>query len=369
MDPRCAGLVRQAGDAQADEYGRVTADVQPPAGGESTAPIVIVLSVLVLGMLLVTGLGWAFQNAGDRLLPPNANSSRSLTFTLSAERPTVVRAIHFQSADAPQYGDKATLMLHVRSAGGWFRDDMWVSIYDPETGQGMDYPNGTGHAGFFIWGHAQDCPSSGCDATFVIVVRWLRPTSGTIVPCVLSASARVSPNDWATPGPRPIVITEVPSLAFTGAPAVLTASAAGTSHLTPSSPPQAHHLELRVPAAALAGPLRFPLAGRLLLQTMITQSSGRPADVRLTVTLPSGKQTALGDDESELDWLAACRPGVDCVVPLVTTVSWWTSSDAYSLAPDAFVDVAWSLQARLEDLQDGAHLPAVPITLVEVAQG
>jgi hypothetical protein len=211
-----------------------------------------------------------------------------------------------------------------------------------------------------------DCATQVCHQTFVLVVRWVTPRSGDRLTFPLTGEVRAlnarAPYRLPEPKTLTVAIVDDPTASFNGSPATLVARVSRQVHLTAPDRGPVTHLELRIPAAALHGPLAFPLSGRLIMRPTTT-TPGEEAFVDVTIRAAHGERSGYGfsgDDE----WLSACQPDVDCVVLIDVTPYLRT----YNALPPAgtSADGSWLLEARLELLSPTGSLPNVLLTLEEV---
>jgi hypothetical protein len=254
------------------------------------------------------------------------------------------------------------------SAGSVADGSFWASVIDPLTGQAVTVTAVSPGAG--VSRDLTDaCGTRSCRMTFVLVARLLPPYPGTDVTFYLRAILGVEnlrPPGLPTPLPSHLSIEVDPALSFHGRPSTLTAHATEPVHLTGSSPGKSAHLLLKVPAAALRGPLLFPVIGHLIVRPQtVTGSDTTLIDV--TIGGPHGQKHANLDlTVVDYEWLSACRPGADCVVPIDVTPH-LRELNSSSAAPTSWAEGSWSMEARLEVLDATGDLPDVHLTLEPVA--
>lgn len=117
-------------------------------------------------------------------------------------------------------------------------------------------------------------------------------------------------------------------------------------------------VRLRVPAAALVGPLQFPLVGRLSVRGDTTSTLGAYTYLQVHGTTES--IFTPGDRWTDVDWLDHCTTGRDCEV--VIDVFSAIDTSAYDGEVPGDLEANWEILASLEAF-DGRDLPAEAVTL------
>jgi hypothetical protein len=331
------------------------------------ATLVLVAAYIGLGLLSIT--------RPERFPPgpPVMATHWETTATLTRAAPVAVRAVRVEVE--PTKGRLLTPDLNLGVRGTTGLDDptappVWLSIFDAATGESTPNPAGSGHATLDGWigsGDAfDDCQTTSCAVTYVLVARWEAPVEGPGVPlrffADLSATLDV-PVSWAFPsGPTPTPVLQGLSLAddegfrFDGDPGHRTVSTSGSFRITPGSLPGPQRLFLHVLAAVVGDTLRYPVLGRALLTVDRTDASSRPAAPWVEITGPNGTVRALAGIALDIDWLAGCEPGRDCVVPLTIGGAFEqpVSGVTPTPPPDSWAEADWTLTVRLERLEPGA---------------
>jgi hypothetical protein len=302
--------------------------------------------------------------------PPTASAvPYQADFDLTVEHPVAIRGLRFVVDPGDQALGQATPSVFVRdrddSTGfGDSKEDTWISIIDPASGKSWERDAGLGHASIDGWGHYGACPSTGCDETWAVIVRWLKPRPDATVKARLDASIDVSARDVpdqarTTP---PLILDElsvaqVGTLDFDGAPATTSGRASGSFRSTPTWPGETHRWTLHVPAALIGERARYPRVGRVLIAESVTEWSGAPAAFSTHLVVGDSTSDATGGPIAlELDWSSGCRVAVDCDVPITVTFG-WSAVDSRPIGSDPVMAADWYLVAMLEDSTPGATLP------------
>ncbi|HET7472543.1 MAG TPA: hypothetical protein VFJ71_05425 [Candidatus Limnocylindrales bacterium] len=300
--------------------------------------------------------------------PPQMGTRWDADTTLTKAAPIAVRAVRVVVDPTKDRITAPKLDLVVRGATG--PDDprapaSWLSIFDATTSSSTPNPAGTGHATLDGWTGSgrtfDDCETTRCAATYVLVARWLAPVDGPGVAVRFSSSlsATVIGGDspWTEPsGPTPtprlegLALEEDLAFRFDGAPARRTVETSGSFRITPAAARVDQHLVLHVPAGLVDSRLHYPVLGRALLTVDRAESSARPAAPWVEITGPHGTARALAGIALDIDWLAGCEPAAPCDVP-ITVSGVFAPPPSYpvpTLAPDAWAEADWTLTAALE---------------------
>jgi hypothetical protein len=320
--------------------------------------------------------------------PPSTTTDFQSTFTLTTERPVAIRTLEFKAVPGPMEVSGVQGHIEVVGEGGGgpgspSYPDVWVSILNVDTGSSTSSIHGNGHASVDGWGHPAPCDgqpgtnprdlapdrTAPCTARWTVIARWLEPEAGVEIPLELNANMRA----WARRVPasgeafalQEFSITQAAEPIFDGSPAVASARVKGSATITPASEPQPHKLILRVPAELVSGEGAFPRLGRLFVSSTVKEWSGSPMNIRFAASFAGRAAGGYGGTAGEADWLSVCVKDEDCEIPIDLTISFWSSSSVESPPPDALMTVDWLVEARLEDFDPRATMPA-GLELVEV---
>ena len=347
--------------------------------------------VAIPTIFLVTGVlafGLLTAPRPERFPPgaPVMSTHWETTATLTRAAPVAVRSVRVEVE--PTKGRLLTpdLNLGVRGTTGLDNPKappVWLSIFDAATGKSTPDPTATGHATLDGWigsGHEfEECQTTRCAVTYVLVARWEAPIDGPGVPLTffadLSATLDV-PVSWVFPsGPTPTPELQGLSLAtdedfqYDGDPGRRTVQTSGSFRITSGSPPAPQRLLLHAPAAVLGDTLRYPVLGRALLTVERADASSRPAAPWVEITGPNGTARALAGIALDIDWLAGCEPARDCQVPIAVGVAFERPVPRVTLTPppDSWGEADWTLTVRLERMEPGAPPPVEGMWLEEIA--
>jgi len=351
--------------------------------------IAIGLSVGLVAVVVAPGLVSQSCTIVDRFPPgpPSAHAEWETRVSLTATTPVAARVVGIRVAPSTRRADPPDLDLGAEDVTSGVREkrharDVWVSIFDPDTGHGTPNPGGTGHATLDNWIGSgmtfENCDSVVCTARYVIVARWLTPVAGQHID--VKFFARISAGlkgyvDWGAsptltpdPGPDGMSIEEDPELAFDGAPTVVTTQASGSGRISLATATFEQRLELDIPASALTADVGYPLVGRALVLFDSGDASDRNIPPWIHLSGPAGTIKAVADIAVDTDVLAACRPDVACSVPLTVALTFPEASPNWlTPAPDATAEASWTVVVRIERLGPGAT-PAGELGLHEVTR-
>jgi hypothetical protein len=313
--------------------------------------------------------------------PPNVVTKFESSFSLTADQPVVVRTLEYTATPGEMAVRSISGYIEVVGKGGGgpggeTHDDVWISIFNAETGKSSEDVDGIGHASVDGWGHYAPCdgvaviasgalrpdPGPPCTARWTVVARWLDPAPGADIPLELNGNMRAYARD--VPRASNLFALLTFSIAqrgdptFSGAPATSRAGVTGSARVTPTSAPQTMHYLLRVPAALLHGPAAYPRLGRIFVGSTVGEWSGPPADARVSLSIGGRVTEPYGSTAGELDWLGLCKPDVTCELPVDVTVSFWESTGSGKTSPpDGVMALEWRVEARLEDFSANATMP------------
>ena len=212
----------------------------------------------------------------------------------------------------------------------------------------------------------EDCGTARGGGALLIV----QVPDGTLGPgerleTVLDAAIRVYTASDAAASAATVGLVFDPEPAFDGRPTAVADGSNGVVRVSRERRKVEIPLVLRVDGAALREPLAYPLVGRLRLVAYLKDSNVSQYGTGTTVTIGRGGDWLEVPQEGiEVDWLAGCRPGKRCAIPIVLRfddVS--TSFDADDEGNHGWSDIAWEVEARLQAF-DGRELPASALRLV-----
>jgi hypothetical protein len=317
--------------------------------------------------------------------PPTVSTTWETEVTLTSDRPVVARGFRVGVEPTAERMTAPHLSIGARPVDAGqitHAGDVWISIFDPATGDATPAAAGTGHATLDGWigsgREFKECETEPCSATYVMVVRWLAPTESTEVRVNLTASLSATllgMVSWATPAtptpvplPEGLSVVEDPAFAFDGKAATLVARASGSARITPGQPVIDEQFNLHVPAAGLRGKLRYPTLGRVLLTVDHADSSHRNVAPWNELTGPRGMVRGVAGIALDTEWLSGCSVGKDCDVPLDLRYLFGPSpaDSSGTLPPDAWAEASWTLEAHLELLSADDVLEASEFTLTKL---
>ena len=325
-----------------------------------------------LGLLIVVAIG-AIACIVEKPAPPRADVQGSVAFTLTHESPTAIRAVRFEAR--PGLEPLSTIALRASvdepSVDPADRADVWVSIADPQTGA-LPGPSQYGSAGLGKSAYVGTCEVEGCDRTWVAIARWMEPVAERRVDLELSAFIDAQARDDPMPDDPPFTleemsVTEDPKYRSDRGLAVERALIEDRVRVAAGEPDVVRTFLLRATKEAVAVEPRFPILSRMRFWSNVVDESG--GDVGASGSISIDGEIALGnrgDGATEINWLDRCEPGATCVVPLEMT--WTLDFGTATPPPDAWAELEWRLEARLE-APDGTVLPADALVLEEEPDG
>jgi hypothetical protein len=347
----------------------------------------VLLAVAAAALLLIAllfvwlYLNWPKEPPG----PPGVTTSWRQPITLTADHPVAVRGISVRVDSRVGRFRHPNLVIGARPTvpNDWSHaSEVWLSIFDPATGDAVPRRAGAGHATLdLLTGSARDlteCEKASCSATYAFVIRWLAPVAGDEVRVTMDArlSATLDVPSYPTPAtpiptgsPEGLSLTDDESLRFDGLPATLVARTSGDTRITSEQPIAETHLLLHVPADALQGDLGYPVIGRALLTVSPAESSDRALLLWKELTVPRGSLSGVAGIASDTEWLSACSPGKDCDVPFDLRFAFGgsTGPGTTTVRADAWAQASWALEVHLERLLTDARLPDSELSLETVA--
>jgi hypothetical protein len=336
----------------------------------------------VRGHLRWVALGFAAAvssatSCGPELGTSSVKTEFGTTLTLTADHPIVTRSLDYMAAP----GAKPVLgidgHIEVRGVGATpFHPDVWLSILNLETGDSVDQSEGIGSASVdggshhapcdgkpvLDAGELRDLPIPPCHARWSVIARWLDAEPGVEIPLELNASMLAHATELYTEG-DPFTLD---ALAITDAgvplpidgPALTRRAYHGSTTLTSTSGRETHRYLLRVPEALLEGGSDDLHLGRIFVGIGLKERS-QPMSMHTELSIDDEVVATAGAPVSmERDWLARCRPGSDCELPVTVTFEPRSSSEIATMSPDGVVAFDWTIEARFEDFGEGATMPA-----------
>ncbi len=217
---------------------------------------------------------------------------------------------------------------------------------------------------------------AGCTQGVTLIAR-LRPASGLAqLDGVMAVGVYVNAGYDEPAIDTEVTVVEDLDRHVDGAAATMLATIDGTMTVGTDDPSASRRVKLSVPAAALAGPLAFPLVGRLTVRVEPEAASDNRYAWDSTVSLEGGETESIQPDRPlDSDWLAKCQAGTDCVVTLDLAAEYqaWLNApvedaDLNADAPEptetrpGFVRLHWTMEAVLQAF-DGRSLPTDGMTL------
>ena len=339
-------------------------------------------SARVRGHLRWVALGFAAAvssatSCGPELGTSSVKTEFGTTLTLTAEHPVVTRSLDYVAEPGAKTVHGIAGHIEVRGVGEpFFYPDVWLTILNLETGASVDRSDGIGSASFdggshyapcdgkpaLDAGELRDLPVPPCHARWTAIVRWLDPEPGVEIPLELNAdmlahaTALYPESDPFTLDALAITDAGVPFPA--DGPAVTRGSAHGSTTLTSTRGRETHRYLLRVPEALLDGGSNALHLGRIFVGIGLKERS-QPMSMHTELSIDDEVVATAGAPVSmERDWLARCRPGSDCELPVTVTFEPRSSSEIATMSPDGVVAFDWTIEARFEDFGEGATMPA-----------
>ena len=150
-----------------------------------------------------------------------------------------------------------------------------------------------------------------------------------------------------------------------GAPSNLLAVTSGATEVGTLQHTDSRSILLTVDGDGLDAPLAFPLVGHLTMSVAVESATIRSIGDEFTFAMGLPSQVVhfdTGRSPIDVDWLAFCEPGKDCVIPLEIGAKFHAPADSESLP--GYVRFAWTLEVTLEAF-DGRTLPADVLVLTE----
>ena len=288
-----------------------------------------------------------------------------VTFELSPERPIIARRVHVAMAHAGARPTNALLIA--RGGNDGLNAAVWVSL-DPDDPAESHGQKTREYTSDYATVSLLDPCRADCSRTYVMVARMIDPADPPLsVPVVVDLIA-----EYSSPPPtgRAVSLEIEAAPTITEVPATVRAVASGVLEVTPETRQAVWRADLTVPAAAFAGYelLSPPIVGRVQLRGLSTVT-GNAASSYVNVTAGAGQAsgaTAAGSaiDRLDLDWLASCTPGIDCVVPIEVTLD-WSPFPVSSGSASGQARLEFELDFRLEYLDrasapEGASLGVEP---------
>ena len=339
-------------------------------------------STRVRGRLPWVALGFAAAvtsatSCGPELGTSSVKTEFGTTLTLTAEHAVVTRSLDYVAEPGAKPVDGIAGHIEVRGVGEpFFYPDVWLTILNLETGESVDRSDGIGSASVdggshyapcdgkpaLDAGELRDLPVPPCHARWTAIVRWLDPEPGIEIPLELNADMRAHATALYPEGDPftldALAITDAGVPFPVDAPAVTRSSAHGSTTLTSSSGREAHRYLLRVPKAVLEGGSDALRLGRIFVG--VGQKERSPSmSMHTELSIDDEVIAAAGAAVStERDWLARCRPGSDCELPIMVTFEPKSSSAIATMSPDGVIAFDWTVEARFEDFGKGATIPA-----------
>ena len=288
-------------------------------------------AVVAVALLVILAVDlWLLGTSMAELGGMSGSTSISVDATLTADQPVAVRIVTATAVAGPLPLIDARVGIYPRPAAG-----VWFSAYDLETGTTP--------------GDILPCGAQACTRRYALVSRWLEPVPGPGIPVSFAVTLQGSTGTTATLRPDQLRLAEDAAERFAGDPPARSAQASGTVRLTGSQPETVRRLFLTVPAADLVGPLAFPLVGR----TRVTLSDLTKSSDVVTLNAFLAAAHPLSFNFIDGDWLSACAPARDCLVPI--DVSLILGRQRGATAPSDWAAAKWTLDARLELLASGGE--------------